>query len=295
MRVLLTGASGFLGSHLGKYLGPDLITLGRGLNNGIVVDLSIQAPILPEVDFIVHNAGLAHKVPKNPKEEKKFFDTNVIGTSNLLKGIDRLANKPHTFVFISSVAVYGLDFGELISEDQITKPQTAYGKSKLEAEKLLQEYCAREQINLTILRLPLVVGRNLPGNLGAMVNSIRRGFYFKIKGLEICKSMVLADDVGKLIPKLSESSGIYNLTDGIHPTLAQLELELSNYFNKPIYQIPILPVKLAAKFGDIFSSFPINSYRLNKLSQSLTFDDRKARKELDWAPSSVLENLTLLL
>lgn len=294
MKVVLTGASGFLGQYILPFLPENVLTLGRGHENDIQVDLSYDIPKLSDCDFLIHNAGLAHRVPKTKEEEDLFFKVNVKGTENLLLGIDALKSKPQSIVLISTVAVYGLDQGQLISEEQIPNPITPYGKSKLEAEKLLSDYANKNNIRLTILRLPLVAGsKNAPGNLGAMISAIKRGYYFRVKGLNSKKSMVLAEDVGRLIPTLFNNSGVFNLTDGIHPSLMDLESYIAEFHKRKIHSLPLQWVKLAGKIGDRISAFPINSYRLEKLTFSLTFDDRKARHELLWNPLPVIGNLDL--
>lgn len=294
MKVLLTGATGFLGQYILRYLPEDRITLGRGIKNNIQADLAEEIPKLPETDFIIHNAGLAHKIPKTDTEKKEFFRVNLEGTKNLLAGIDGLENKPSTIVYISSVAVYGMDFGSLISEKQKPNPQTPYAKSKWEAEQLLEKYCEKNDIRLSILRLPLVAGaRQVPGNLGAMIKAIKKGYYVRISGLSVRKSMVLAEDVAKLIPSLYNKSGVFNLTDGVNPSLSELETYISGFFKKRVYSVPLPLIKFACKLGDKISAFPINSYRLEKLSSSLTFDDIRAKEELGWKPSPVIGNLDL--
>lgn len=294
MKVLLTGATGFLGHYIESHLPEEVITLGRGIKNTIQADLAKEIPKLPEIDMIVHNAGLAHTVPKTEKEKEEFFRVNLGGTKNLITGIDRLTNKPHAIVFISSVAVYGKDFGSLISEKQKPNPQTPYAISKWEAEQLLEKYCEKNGIGLTILRLPLVAGaRKVPGNFGAMIKAIKKGYYFRINGLSVRKSMVLAEDVGKLIPTLYNKSGVFNLTDGVNPSLGDLESYISGYYKKRIYTVPLSLVKFACAFGNRIRGFPIDSYKLEKLSSSLTFDDARAREVLDWKPSPVIGNLDL--
>ncbi len=294
MRTLLTGASGFLGNYIRKSFGNDLITLGRGSANQIQNDLANEVPKLSQFDMVIHSAGLAHRIPKNPEEERKFYQVNLFGTQNLLKGLDQCEYPPKSIVFISTVAVYGLEEGEMISELVTPKPETPYGKSKHEAEILLQKWCRTHKVNLVILRLPLIAGGVNPlGNLGAMIQAIKRGYYFRVgKGLSK-KSMVLASDVANLIPTISDFSGVYNLTDGHHPSLKELDSYISEKLGKKVKSLPLGLLSFICKIGDRWSFFPINSYRLSKLNTSLTFNDSKARKTLGWSPNPVIGNLDI--
>lgn len=294
MKVLLTGASGFLGRYLLKGFQGQVVTLGRSSENDIVCDLSSQIPAVPAIDMVIHNAGLAHRIPKSTEEEKDFFRTNLTGTQNLLYGLDQSGSTPKSIVYVSTVAVYGLEKGELISESYRPLPKTPYAKSKFEAELLLENWAKINHTNLTILRLPLVVGGiGTPGNLGAMMKAIKAGYYFRIGDGLNQKSMVLAEDIGNFIPRLSDFCGTYNLTDGYNPTLAELDEYLATQYKKKIRRINPKFLNLLSTIGDKITAFPINSYRLAKLTDTLTFDDTKAKIELGWNPRPVIGNLDL--
>ena len=294
MRALITGASGFLGRYLIEGLDFPVIKLGRGKSNDVICDLASSIPQIPQVDQVIHNAGLAHMLPKNSEQERQFYQTNVVGTQNLLSGLEKSKNIPKSIVYISSVAVYGLERGEFITENHIPKPVTPYGKSKYEAEWLLRNWSEKYPTNLIILRLPLVAGgKATPGNLGAMIKAIKSGYYFRIGAGLNRKSMVLAQDVASLLLRIQKSSGIYNLTDGYNPTLKELEDFLASHYQRKIRTIHPKILDFLCKMGDNIQSFPINSYRLSKLSDTLTFDDTKAKNELGWKPRPVIGNLDL--
>ena len=289
--ILLTGSNGFLGKSIFSQLQGEfnLLTLSRS-HSCFNCDLSVFQPILPVVDIVIHSAGLAHITAQFNKEENKFFKVNVIGTENLLRALDVLAVKPKNFVFISSVAVYGLNNGENVNEDCPLLANDPYGKSKIIAEKIVDEWCNKNDVICTILRLPLVVGINPPGNLGAMINGIKKGYYFNIDGGNVKKSMVLASDVSSFIIAASEVGGIYNLTDGYHPTFNELSHKISlELGRKFVPNLPLLFAKFLAKIGDLIGDkFPINSNKLSKIISPLTFDDSKARKAFGWNPSPVI-------
>ena len=289
MKILMTGASGFLGGIMKRTLEThDIITVGRHPSDNIPCDLSLAIPRLVESDIVVHAAGKAHVIPKDRSEEQAFFDVNLEGTKNLLKGISKLESAPTGFVFISTVAVYGLETGALISEDHPMMGNTPYALSKIKAEQEVLSWGASSGVPVAILRLPLVVGPDAPGNLGAMVRHLRRGTYLRIGDGAARRSMVLAEDVARLIPSLKGKTGIYNLTDRMNPSIAELDSAIAASMQKKILVIPSFVASLLAKLGDLIPRSPFNTYRFDKLRQSLTFTDDKAVRELDWAPKSVL-------
>lgn len=288
MKVLLTGSTGFLGQAIKEIIPEgELITLGRHECN-IIADLSVDFPILPPVNSVIHAAGKAHLVPKTDKDKHEFYQVNVKGTQNLLKALEQ--NLPENFLFISSVAVYGKTTGILINEEEELSASDPYGRSKIEAERLVQKWCCTNGVRVCILRLPLLVGPNPPGNLRAMINGITKGYYFNIAGGTACKSMVSRMDVARIIPKALEVGGVYNLTDGYHPSFAELSELFSRQLNKktPV-NIPSWLATALSRIGDILgSNAPINSDKLKKITSDLTFDDSKARKFLGWQPTPVL-------
>lgn len=293
--ILLTGAGGFLGRAMRQELQSShrIITLGQSHTNNYPVDLSKAIPELHQpIDWVLHAAGKAHSIPKTEAEAQKFFEVNLQGTIHLTKGLERLRQLPAAFIYISTVAVYGMDAGVDIDETYPLGGGTPYARSKIQAEAHLQEWCKTMGVTLTILRLPLLVGTSAPGNLGAMIGLIRRGLYVGIGSGAARKSMVLATDVASFIPVVATRSGIYNLTDGVHPSMLEFEIALTNRLGKrkPI-RLPVWPLKGVAWMGDRLGDwFPLNSLRLNKLTGSLTFNDAKARL-VGWRPHSVMDNL----
>ncbi len=294
MEVLLTGASGFLGSIIRKSLCENIFTLSRELSD-YRCNLQSEVPdFRRRFELIIHAAGKAHSIPKTEVEAKSFFDVNVKGTKNLLDGLEKV-NSLKSFVFISSVAVYGIDKGERISEEADLSARDPYGLSKIEAEKLVQEWCYKNHIICTILRLPLIAGPNPPGNLRAMTRGIKRGYYFNIAGGRTRKSMVLAEDVAKVIPIVAETGGIFNLTDGYHPSFAEISRLIARQLGKTgPGSMPYSLAKAMALLGDIGGKrFPLNSIKLNKIVSDLTFDDSKARRLIEWIPTPVLDGFKI--
>lgn len=287
LMVLLTGASGFLGKflHTALVAEGDIYTLGRTENCDIPCDLSNAVPVLPEVDAVVHAAGRAHSLPGNAEAAAAFFAVNTAGTRHLLEALQ--GSRVRKFVFISSVSVYGLEWGEDIDEDTPLLGTSPYAMSKIQAERLVQDWCYARGLDWLILRLPLVAGPDAPGNLGNMVAAIRKGRYVRLGRAQARKSMVQAADVAALIARWladpSGPSGIYHLTDGHHPSFFELEEAIRRQYGKgPLPVLPHWAGRLLARLGDLIPAFPLNSTVFQKITLSLTFSDEKARRELGW-------------
>lgn len=300
MTILFTGASGFLGKIGVPILEKEhnVVSIGRHHDNSINVDLSQKVPVLPGVDVVIHAAGKAHVYPKTQAEKDAFFEVNVTGTRNLLAALE--AHTIKAFIYISSVSVYGIEEGNEIAENTPLKGHSPYALSKIQAEELVESWCKKRGVDYIILRLPLIVGSKPLGNLGKMLSAIKRGRYVRIAKGEAKKSMVLASDVIYLISswlnQSSRISGIYNLTDGVHPSFYQLEEGIKSVLK--ISYIPSIPKwlgKMLGSLGDSVKWFPVNSGTFRKITVTFTFSDKKARKELGWSPRSVIENLNELM
>lgn len=291
MIAYITGASGFLGKYVAEALVKlfDVYTIGR-TNSNITIDIRFQKfAIIEPIDLFVHIAGKAHSIPYSKSEIQEFYNVNVEGTKNILESLTN--NPPKKFVYISSVSVYGIYNGTDISEEDKLLANDPYGLSKILAEQIIIDWCKKNNVLCTILRLPLLVGINPPGNLKSMINAIRLGFYFNIAGGRARKSMVLASDVSTHIVRATAVGGIFNLTDGYHPNFKQLSHLISLQFGKTfVPNLPLFIAKLLAFFGDVIGpKFPFNSNKLEKITSTLTFNDEKARKAFGWNPSPVLE------
>ena len=125
-----------------------------------------------------------------------------------------------------------------------------------------------------------------------MVNGIKKGFYMNIAGGKVKKSVLMAEDIARLLPLLEEKGGVYNVCDSYQPTFGELSVSVAKQLGKhKPWNIPYWMAWCMAKVGDLLGSkAPINSYKLEKMTKSLTFSNEKARKELGWEPLDVLEN-----
>ena len=293
-KLLFTGGTGFLGKNVMPLLQKDyeVTTCGITPEDMIQANLAKMMPELPQqYDIVLHAAGKAHVVPKSEEEKQLFFDINYQGTVNLCKALEQVG-VPKALVFISTVAVYGCEYGEMITEEHSLDGDTPYAKSKIMAEEYLTKWCSEHGVTLGILRPSLLAGKNAPGNLGAMVNGVRKGFYMNIVGGKVTKSVLMAEDIARILPLVAKKGGVYNVCDTRQPSFGELSVSVARQLgkSKPI-SIPYWMAWCMAMVGNLLGSkAPINSYKLEKMTKSLTFSNEKARRELGWEPLDVLEN-----
>ena len=209
VRVLVTGAGGFVGRVLVQRL------LGQGLNGRrvdevVVADLSLEA--LPRDDRIqaVHgsladaavlDAALAGpvqavfhlaSVPGGAAERDPLLArrVNLDATMNLLERLHRQGDRPH-FVFASTVAVYGENLSEVVSEHTPPRPVLSYGAHKLCAEIMVADAHSRGWVRACSLRLPGVVAR--PGEGEGLMSAFMSRLFWKLKANETITLPVSAE------------------------------------------------------------------------------------------------------
>ncbi len=304
MNILLTGGSGFIGNYIySAFLknGHKIHTIGMGINDDDYCNLAIETPKLASnYDVIIHTAGKAHVVPKSKADKEEFFNVNFNGTKNLVNGIAALGYLPQSFVFMSSVAVYGLEKGDEMTEETERLAIDPYGLSKKKSEDYLLNWGSKNGVRIGIIRAPLVLGHNSPGNFGAMIKGIKKGLYCNINNGKARRSMVLAEDLANFIPTISKVGGIYHLTDGYHPSFGEISTIIAHRLNiRKILNVSETFAKRLAKVGDLGQLLtkkecPFTSRKLEKMTSSLTFSDSAARC-IGWKPRQVLDNPNLWL
>ena len=297
MKLLFTGASGFLGNNVRPILEEmyDVETVGLTPQDNYTVNIAKRIPELRgRYDIVFHAAGKAHSVPKTEAEKQLFFDVNLQGTKNLCIALEKVG-VPRAFIFISTVAVYGCDYGENITENHPLNGNTPYAVSKRLAEEYLKKWCFEHNVILGIIRPSLIAGSNPPGNLGTMIRGIRYGKYFSIAGSKARKSVLMVQDISALVPLLVAKGGTYNVCDSYQPSFRELETVICKQVGKPLpISIPYWVAKGMALIGDCLGKkAPINSLKLRKMISSLTFSNEKAIRELGWEPTNVLDNFKI--
>ena len=292
-KLLFTGGTGFLGRNVRPILNQayEVTTCGITSDDMIKANLAKEVPVLPQkYDIVLHACGKAHVVPKTEAEKQAFYDVNYIGTIHLCDALEKVG-APKALIFISTMSVYGDVAGNNSTEETSLRGDSPYADSKIKAEQYLTEWCNKHGVTLGILRPSLLAGTGAPGNLGAMVNGIKSGKYLSIAGGKAKKSILMAEDIANLVPLVAEKGGVYNVCDDYNPSFGELEASIAKQLGKrkPI-SIPYWMAKCLALIGDVFSSFPINSARLEKIVTSDTWSNEKAKRELGWQPMNVLDN-----
>lgn len=283
--ILLTGATGMIGSYiLREFADCQVTTLGRSADNDIRVDLSASIPSLSRrFDLVVHCAGTT--------DEATADKVNRIGTLNLLSSLE--SQPPRHFVFISSLSVYGKTEGTDIDEQSMTLPVTEYGRSKLDAERAIKAWCDCRNVVLTILRPALTFGNGITGKAAEMFDAIHSGRYFHIRGNQARRSLVMADDVAKACRLTYQEGGVYNVTDGLTPTVIELADAMAAHSGKDkrIIYCPLKLAKLCAKIGDIIPPLGrmLNSDKLSILTSTLTFSNARLIEKTGLQPHNTID------
>lgn len=296
-KLLFTGGTGFLGTNVKPILDKtyEVTTIGITDLDMIKANLVTGVPDLPEhYEVVLHAAGKAHIYPKTKEEVQSFYDVNFQATINLCKALEKIG-VPKSFIFISTLDVYGLSVGDGIDETYPNNPISHYAISKFQAEEYLRKWANVNGVTLGVLRPSLMTGPNPPGNLKAMINGIKKGYYVNISGGHTRKSLMMIQDIAYLVPKIEDIGGTYNVCDNRHPSYRELSICISKQLGKKYYPISI-PYWLAwcmAKIGDLVGVLPIDSHRLEQLTKSNTYSNEKARKTLGWEPLDVIDNFKI--
>jgi nucleoside-diphosphate-sugar epimerase len=301
-RILITGASGFVGTNLASLLtrrGHELWALDRAP--------SIAAPPLVspafarrfswerfdeipwhELDAVVHLAGKAHDT-QNSSDPQSYFTINVGLTERITQRLLAIEfARPVRFVLFSSVkAVADSVEGEL-TEATEPAPRTPYGQSKLAAEKIVLAAAAAHPRTLAsyILRPCMIHGPGNKGNLNLLYNLARKGVPWPLGAFDNRRSFASIDNVCEVVESLLSgrpAPGIYQLADDEAISTNELITLIAGTLGRQprIVKVPVRCVRLAARLGDLVG-LPLNSERLRKLTESYVVANLQIKQTLGW-------------
>jgi len=308
MKVLITGASGFIAEHLIKtLLRNDNVIIHALIHKhdkvfpsivkkftGDLNDPSSLKKVAEGVDIVFH---LAAKTDNPSASEIDYYATNVEGTQNLLEAC---INARH-FIYFSSVKAMVEETPITIDEGFPPNPTTSYGKTKLLAEQLVLKYGVKYGIKTTTLRLPMVYGAGNIGNTYKMIEAIDKNKFILIGNGGNIRSIVhvqnVVDAAINVIDKDKANGNAYIVTDGQdYSVREQYETIAKGLGKKPLkYNIPMSIARGLAFMGDIGSRIirkplPFNSEVMGKVTGSLTFSSNKITLDTGFVPKYNLYN-----
>jgi len=228
--ILLTGASGFIGSYfIEKYKSKYNVKTFSFLHD------DFEALHVEDVDLVFHLSALVHQMGE--KSASEYEKVNVTQTLELAKKVEESGVKH--FVFMSTVAVYGIEIG-VMSEESECNPLTEYGKSKLKAEVELQKL-EDESFKISIIRPPIVYGKNAPGNMRSLLNLISKVPLLPFGGIDNKRSMVYIGNLCHLVDVVieQEKEGIFLASDDEPLSTSRLIEFIAKSLDKKIYLIKI--------------------------------------------------------
>lgn len=261
MKILITGANGFVGTNLRKYLenrGHKCVTLD--VRNADYDWTEFAMIPFESCDAIVHLAGMAHDL-KKIASETSYFDVNVGLTEKIFNAS---VGKVPRFVYFSS--------------SKASADGNAYGRSKLAAEQFLDG-------RAIILRPAMIHGPGNKGNLNLLWGIARKGWPWPLAAFENKRSFASIDNICAAVEVLCKcgENGIYPVADDeLLSTNRLIELIAETSGKKAkLWRLPKGVMRFAAKIGDILH-LPLNTERIEKLTEDSLVDNVVLKKALGW-------------
>ena len=303
---LITGGAGFFGSILKKHflsLGAKCVSIDLEEDNfkddnfisykGDINDNILMDKIFSEhkFDAIFHCAALLAHVKK---DLKRLWHANVDGTKNVCKYA--IKNNINKIIFISSNCLWAKNFDISVSEEEIPNPVEIYGKSKLEAERILLSY--QDKINSIIFRSPTIMDEGRLGLLGILFEFIDEGRKLPMVGDGKNRyQFIYAKDLAKAfeLALSANYSDIFNIgSDDVKSFNEVYEYVIKKSGSKTkLLHFPKLPMIWAMKICFWLGLSPLGPYQYKMIASSFVFDTQKIKEKLGFSPT--LKNEEMLL
>jgi nucleoside-diphosphate-sugar epimerase len=290
MKVLITGSTGFIGSKLKSKLqySYDIVTQSRGSStNEATQDGSFLINIdrnsdwgecLRDVGTVIHLAGVAHNRSNNINtiDEVNFEGTINLAKQSITSGVKRL-------IYISSINVFGSGLNKPFDENTMLAPESAAARTRVKAETELQSLASKSNLELVIIRSPLVYDFSAPGNFKRLVKLVNLTpvlpFGLCVNSLSVISLNNLLDFISTCIGHPKAKNEVFCISDGIDVSIRIFTDEIAKGLNKRLVQLPI-PVTILKLLGKMMGK----SAPIEQLIGDLQVDSSKARELLDWTP-----------
>lgn len=296
MKILVTGATGFVGTRLCQVLeeeGHEVVRVGRHVTSPSCVDIgeigpdTDWRPALGNPDAIVHLAARVHVMQDaaiDPLAE--FRRINVDGTLNLAR--QAAASGVARFVYVSSIKVNGESTSPTMPfrADDPPAPQDAYAVSKHEAETGLRALAQNDALEVVIVRPPLVYGPGVKGNFASLVNWVRKGVPLPLGAVCNRRSLLALDNLVDFIALCADrdrspqaAGQVFLIADGMALSTPELFRKVACAYGVRARLIPV-PERWLRMAGKLLGK----SAEADRILGSLVVDISKARDLLGWRP-----------
>jgi nucleoside-diphosphate-sugar epimerase len=299
-KILITGASGFIGSHLNKVLKKkNYKTIPLGFNhikNDLIkcdlLNKSKLENLLSDVECIIHCAGYNNTSKSlSFKQEKKIWKNNYLVSKNLIKSAKNMNVKK--FIFLSSSKVVRENSKQKINENINPSPQTEYAKSKLMSEKFILKYGNKNGIDVICLRPTLVYGTGCKNFINTIYNLTKINIMLNFNKINNLISLIHIEDLCEAIIKVMTSNKkkqkIFLLTGPKNISISEICFLIKNFSSKKILKINLsynflLRINYILKKSKYISFFVKITNLIDKVLASSCYTSDKFTKLYNWKP-----------
>ena len=283
LKIIITGVTGFVGQNLARYLSDiDILGVSREAKGINITYPELSLNIFNKQKACIHLAGKAHDL-KKISDDKEYYEVNTELTKRLFDQF--LKSDCETFIYMSSVKAVADQVDGILTEKVKPNPITVYGKSKLAAEEYILSRKNLKNKRVYILRPCMIHGPGNKGNLNLLYSFVSKGVPYPFGKYKNKRSFVSVENLCFIINELIDNneidSGVYHIADdGSLSTNALVQL-IGKSIGKTsrILKIPKNIVKFIALIGDVLS-LPINTERLNKLTENYVVSNAKIKKAI---------------